>query len=172
MRATILTPSGAAYQVHNECLQARINPTWANDDDCGELGKGSQEFGVAGHDQHTVWHESHNGLSDLRIPCRTLSRFHDCQEQSSCSRSPRLSCFLWQTTKLLMASPLCPCVGYCQEGGEDRAAQPLIPTSAARKWADSKSLRRKPDSAIRPESLRSLPTRAWRGCRPPPWRQV
>src|SRR5215469_8326447 len=75
MRGAILTPSGAAYQVHDECLQARINPTWANDDDCGELGRGSQEFGVAGHDQHTVWHESHNGLSDCEYRVELFRAF-------------------------------------------------------------------------------------------------
>ena len=37
MRGTILTLSGAAYHVHDECLQTRIKPAWANDDQRGEL---------------------------------------------------------------------------------------------------------------------------------------
>ena len=47
---TILTLSGAAYHVHDECLQARIKLTWANNDYCRELGEGSQKFRVARHD--------------------------------------------------------------------------------------------------------------------------
>jgi hypothetical protein len=37
MRGTILTPSGPAYHVHDESLQARIKPARSNDDQRGEL---------------------------------------------------------------------------------------------------------------------------------------
>ncbi|HKW35374.1 MAG TPA: hypothetical protein VJN92_20345 [Candidatus Acidoferrum sp.] len=64
MRSTVLTPGGAAYHMHDECLHARIQPTRANHDDRGELGEGGEEFRIARHEQRTVWHEAHHRLGD------------------------------------------------------------------------------------------------------------
>src|SRR5713101_1728116 len=59
---TILAASRAAYDVHYECLQTRIEPAWAKDDHRRKLGKGGEEIGIARHDQHAVWHEAHHRL--------------------------------------------------------------------------------------------------------------
>jgi len=62
MRGTILAPSGSAYHVHDECLQAWTKTAAADDDYRREFGKGSEEFRIARHDQHTVGHKAHNSL--------------------------------------------------------------------------------------------------------------
>ena len=131
MSGTILAPRGAADHVHEEGLKARIKLARANNDYRGELGEGGQQFRVARHDQHTVWHEAHNSLRDREDGIELFGVLTARRSDLHVRFHLGLAHFM-TNDYCFKAALLCPCAGYFREIDGGPGVQPSNPISPAR----------------------------------------